>query len=125
MATKTARTTKTTSTKKTSTRKSSKASVLAPLVKEKKTATKTTTKIKKVGENKFKFVVFLYEDRGKDKVAVIDGLADFVENFCVNSTSDYNIKEKEVSRIYNDVERLDGTMDNDIEKKRKEFLEKT
>lgn len=122
MATKTPKTSKT-STKKTSTRKSSKTSVLTPLVKEKKTETKTV-RVKKSNEDKFKFVAFIYKYKDKDQVAIIDGMVDYVDNFCSNSTSDYIIEEKVESRIYNEIERLDGTMDSDIEKRRKEFLEK-
>ena len=92
MATKTTKTTKTTKSKTTKTTKTPRVKKSVVIEEPKK----QTVRIKKVGEDKFKFVVFIYEDRGKDKVAIIDGLADFVEDFCVNSTSQYNIKEKDL-----------------------------
>ena len=112
MATKTSsRTTKTTSTTKT--RKTTKKSVVLEESSVKKTRTRAR---KKLGDDKFKAIVILYNDRGKEKYATIDGIADFIDTFIDENSMNYEIINKWESRIFNEEERHNGTMDSEVEK---------
>ena len=118
MATKTSsRTTKTTTTKKSTktstTRKttSKKSAVLETPVKKTRTRAR-----KKLGDDKFKAIVILYNDRGKEKYATIDGIADFIDTFIDEQSNQYEIINKWESRIFNEEERYNGTMDLEVEK---------
>lgn len=110
MATKTS--SRTTKTRKTTTKTSKKSVVL-----EESPVKKTRTRArKKLGDDKFKAIVILYNDRGKEKYATIDGIADFIDTFIDENSMNYEIINKWESRIFNEEERHNGTMDSEVEK---------